>query len=453
MFEALSDRIQGILGRFKGRSRLTEKEVEASLREIRVALLEADVHIEVVRQFTGSLRERLVGREVRGALTPSQEVVKVVSEELQGLLGGYHQGLSFSSRPPTGIMLVGLQGSGKTTTAAKLAVMMKREGKWPLMVAADVYRPAAVEQLITLGKGIGVEVFYEDSDPVAICAHAMEEARSRGMDVVIMDTAGRLHINETLMRELEQIRERTLPQEILLVADAMTGQEAANVARTFHERLGLTGVVLTKMDGDARGGAALSIKAVTGCPVKFVGMGEKVEQLEPFHPDRMASRILGMGDVLSLIERAERAFTEQEAQQLQERLIKGTFTLEDFREHLRGLRKMGSIDQILKMLPGIGGMKTALKQIKIDDRQIARMEAVINSMTPQERARPAIINSSRKRRIARGSGTTVQEVNRVLKQYAQMQKVMRGAKKGSRGKMAKRMRDMPFGPDIMNMIH
>jgi len=452
MFDSLSERIQGILGKFKGKSRITDKEVDATLREIRLALLEADVHIQVVRQFTDSLRDKLVGREVRGGLTPTQEVIKVVSEEVQDLLGGSREGLQFSPRPPTGIMMVGLQGSGKTTSAAKLAVMLKKEGKWPLLVAADIYRPAAVDQLVILGKEIGVEVFHEEGDPVTICAHAMERAREQGVDVVIMDTAGRLHIDASLMRELEEIKARVLPREILLVADAMTGQEAANVANTFHQRLDLTGVVLTKMEGDARGGAALSIKAVTGCPVKLVGVGEKVDQLEPFHPDRMASRILGMGDVLSLIEKAERAFSEKEAQQLQERLVKGTFTLEDFREHLKGLRKMGSIDQIIKMLPGMGGMKDALKQVRIDDKQIARMEAVINSMTSHERKRPVIINSSRKRRIARGSGTSVQEVNRVLKQYAQMQKMMKGAKKGGRGKMAKKMKNTPFGSDFMNMF-
>ncbi|RLD98056.1 MAG: signal recognition particle protein [Aquificota bacterium] len=453
MFDSLSDRIQGILGKFKGKVRLTDKEVDATLREIRLALLEADVHIQVVRQFTESLRSKLVGREVRGGLTPTQEVIKVVSEELQELLGGSHEGLSIASRPPTGIMMVGLQGSGKTTTAAKLALMLKKQGKWPLLVAADVYRPAAVEQLITLGREVGVEVYHGDGDPVEICGRAVEKARREGMDVVIMDTAGRLHVDEPLMLELERIKELVHPQEILLVADAMTGQEAANVARTFHERLDLSGVVLTKMDGDARGGAALSIKAVTGRPIKFVGVGEKLDQLEPFHPDRMASRILGMGDVLTLIEKAEKAFSQQEAQKLQERLVKGTFTLEDFREHLRGLRKMGSMEQIIKMLPGMGGIKDALKHAKIDDREIARMEAIINSMTPQERMRPAIINSSRKRRIARGSGTSVQEVNRLLKQYAQMQKVMKGARKGGKGKLAKKMKQMPFGSDFMNMFH
>ena len=453
MFDSLSERIQGILGKFKGKSRVTDKDVDATLREIRLALLEADVHIQVVRQFTESLRDKLVGREVRGGLTPTQEVIKVVSEELQGLLGGSHGGINFSPLPPTGIMMVGLQGSGKTTSAAKLAFMLKKEGKWPLLVAADIYRPAAVDQLVTLGKEIGVEVFHEDTDPVTICAHAMERAKEQGMDVVIMDTAGRLHIDEAMMRELEEIKARVQPREILLVADAMTGQEAANVANAFHQRLNLTGVLLTKMDSDARGGAALSIKAVTGCPVKFVGVGEKVDQLEVFHPDRMASRILGMGDVLSLIEKAERAFSEKKAQQLQERLVKGTFTLEDFREHLRGLRKMGSIDQIIKMLPGMGGIKDALKQVNIDDKQIARMEAIINSMTPYERKKPVIINSSRKRRIARGSGTSVQEVNRLLKQYAQMQKMMKKAKKGGKGKIAKKMKDIPFGPDFMNMFH
>jgi signal recognition particle subunit SRP54 len=285
MFDSLSERIQGILGKFKGKSRITDKEVDATLREIRLALLEADVHIQVVRRFTDSLRDKLVGREVRGGLTPTQEVIKVVSEEVQDLLGGSHEGLQFSPRPPTGIMMVGLQGSGKTTSAAKLAVMLKKEGKWPLLVAADIYRPAAVDQLVILGKEIGVEVFHEEGDPVTICAHAMERAREQGVDVVIMDTAGRLHIDASLMRELEEIKARVLPREILLVADAMTGQEAANVANTFHQRLDLTGVVLTKMEGDARGGAALSIKAVTGCPVKLVGVGEKVDQLEPFHPD------------------------------------------------------------------------------------------------------------------------------------------------------------------------
>jgi signal recognition particle subunit SRP54 len=452
MFDSLSDRIGGVLGKFRGKSKLTDKEVDSTLREIRLALLEADVHLQVVKQFTENLKSKLVGHDVRGGLTPTQEVIKVVQEEIQELLGGEREGLRFSPHPPTGIMVVGLQGSGKTTTAAKLALMMKKEGKWPVLVAADVYRPAAVDQLVTLGKQVGVEVFHGDGDPVGICAAAMKRAREQGMDAVIMDTAGRLHIDDALMLELERIKERVAPSEVLLVADAMTGQDAANVAKSFNDRLDLTGLVLTKMDGDARGGAALSIKAITGRPIKFVGVGEKLDQLEPFHPDRMASRILGMGDVLSLIEKAEKAFSEKEARRLQERLAKGTFTMEDFREHLQGLRKMGSMDQIIKMLPGMGGMKDALKQVQVDDRDIARMEAIINSMTRQERMRPVIINSSRKRRIAKGSGTSVQGVNRVLKQYAQMQKLMKSAKKGGKGKLAKKMKSMPLGSDFMNML-
>jgi len=453
MFENFSERIQKALGKLKGREKLSQAEVERTLREIRLALLEADVNLQVVKDFTEKLKEKLIGKEVREGLTPAQEVIKAVSEELQELLGGKHEGLCFSAIPPTSIMLVGLQGSGKTTTAAKVALMLKDQGKRPLLVAADVYRPAAIEQLITLGRQTKVDVFYEGQDPVAICGNALKKAKDELYDVVIMDTAGRLHINEALMMELEKIKALVAPSEILLVVDAMTGQDAVNVAKAFDERLNLTGVILTKLDGDARGGAALSIKAVTGKPIKLVGVGEKLDQIEPFYPDRMASRILGMGDVLSLIEKAEKAYTQKEAKKLQKRLIEGTFTLEDFREQLKGLRKMGSIEQIVGLLPNIGGFKDALKRVRIDEKELIRMEAIIDSMTPSERQKPSIINSSRKRRIAKGSGTSVEQVNRLLKQYFQMQKMMKGAKKGPKGKLAKKLMRSPFGAEFKDLLH
>ena len=451
MFEGLSERLQKIVGKAGKKGKLTKSDVESVLREIRIALLEADVNLQVVRDFIDEIRTELLGKEISAALTPSQQVIKSVYDKLVELLGGKHEGIVFSQVPPTIIMLVGLQGSGKTTTAAKIARLLKGQGRHPLLVAADVYRPAAIEQLKVLGDAIDVPVFVEGKDPVSISKDAYLFARETGLDTMILDTAGRLHIDEDMMRELEKIKGAINPHEILLIVDAMTGQEAVNVAKTFDERIGITGVIMTKMEGDTRGGAALSVKRVTGKPIKYVGVGEKLDALEPFHPDRVASRILGMGDVLTLIEKAQRAFDEKQALEMERRLLEGEFTLEDMREQLKALRNMGSIESLVKMLPGFGGMKSMLKNVRINEKDLIHMEAVINSMTKEERLNPSIINSSRKRRIAKGSGTSVQMVNRVLKQYQQMKKMMKGMKKG---KKKKRLKGLPFGTDVdfMNMF-
>ncbi len=451
MFEGLSERLQKIVGKAGKKGKLTKSDVESVLREIRIALLEADVNLQVVRDFIDEIRTELLGKEISAALTPSQQVIKSVYDKLVELLGGKHEGIVFSQVPPTIIMLVGLQGSGKTTTAAKIARLLKGQGRHPLLVAADVYRPAAIEQLKVLGDAINVPVFVEGKDPVSISKDAYLFARETGLDTMILDTAGRLHIDEDMMRELEKIKGAINPHEILLIVDAMTGQEAVNVAKTFDERIGITGVIMTKMEGDTRGGAALSVKRVTGKPIKYVGVGEKLDALEPFHPDRVASRILGMGDVLTLIEKAQRAFDEKQALEMERRLLEGEFTLEDMREQLKALRNMGSIESLVKMLPGFGGIKSMLKNVRINEKDLIHMEAVINSMTKEERLNPSIINSSRKRRIAKGSGTSVQMVNRVLKQYQQMKKMMKGMKKG---KKKKRLKGLPFGTDVdfMNMF-
>ncbi|ADU51070.1 signal recognition particle subunit FFH/SRP54 (srp54) [Thermaerobacter marianensis DSM 12885] len=435
-FEGLAEKLQSVFKRLRGKGKLTEADVEAALREVRLALLEADVHFKVVKDFIARVRQRAVGQEVLESLTPAQQVIKIVHDELTQLMGGQQARLDLGGAPPVPVMLVGLQGSGKTTTAAKLARLLARQGRQPLLVAADVYRPAAVEQLVTLGQQIQLPVHAPgtDRDPVDIAREGVAEARRRGRDVVIIDTAGRLHIDDALMEELERIRQAVAPREILLVVDAMTGQDAVNVAETFHRRLGIDGVVLTKLDGDARGGAALSVRAVTGRPIKFVGLGERVDQLEPFHPERMASRILGMGDVLSLIEKAQAAFDAQQAQRLERKLREQTFDLEDFLEQLRQVRKMGPLDQLLAMIPGLG---PRLKDVTVDEGELRRIEAIIQSMTPEERRHPEIINASRRRRIARGSGTRVQDVNRLLKQFAETQRLMKqvtgAARRGRRG--------------------
>ncbi|QIA26915.1 signal recognition particle protein [Thermaerobacter sp. PB12/4term] len=435
-FEGLAEKLQAVFKRLRGKGKLTEADVEAALREVRLALLEADVNFKVVKDFIARVRERAVGQEVLESLTPAQQVIKIVHDELTQLMGGQHARLDLGGELPAVVMLVGLQGSGKTTTAAKLARLLTRQGRQPLLVAADVYRPAAVEQLVTLGQQVQVPVYAPgtDRDPVDIAREGVAEARRRGRDVVLIDTAGRLHIDDALMDELERIRQAVAPREILLVVDAMTGQDAVNVAETFHRRLGIDGVILTKLDGDARGGAALSVRAVTGRPIKFVGLGERVDQLEPFHPERMASRILGMGDVLSLIEKAQAAFDAQQAQRLERKLREQTFDLEDFLEQLRQVRKMGPLDQLLAMIPGLGGR---LKDVTVDERELRRIEAIIQSMTPEERRRPEIINASRRRRIAMGSGTRVQDVNRLLKQFAETQRLMKqvagAARRGRRG--------------------
>ncbi|HIE12221.1 MAG TPA: signal recognition particle protein [Desulfotomaculum sp.] len=439
MFSSLAEKLQETFKRLKSKGKLTEQDVTAALREVRVALLEADVNFKVVKDFIARIRERAVGQEILANLNPAHQVIKIVRDELALLMGGENARLNVSSKPPTVIMLVGLQGSGKTTTAAKLGLLLKKQGRRPLLVAADVYRPAAVKQLQVLGEQIRVPVFSGETDPVAISVAAAEEAARKGYDSVIIDTAGRLHINEELMQELEGIKAAVKPHEILLVADSMTGQDAVTVAEGFHARLGLDGAVLTKLDGDTRGGAALSIRAVTGCPIKFAGVGEKLDMLEPFHPDRMADRILGMGDVLTLIEKAQSTIDAQQAAEMQKRLKSADFNLEDFLLQLRQFKKMGPLENILSMIPGFSGMKKLREELQFDDRDLLWTEAIINSMTPQERRHPEIIDGSRRRRIARGSGSTVQDVNRLLKQFEQTKKMIRqitsiekGLKKGVR---------------------
>jgi signal recognition particle subunit SRP54 len=439
MFERLSDKLNAVFKKLKGRGKLSEEDVNAALREVRLSLLEADVNYKVAKGFIEQVRGRAVGEEVMASLTPAQMVIKIVHEELTNLLGGESPKLDLAGRPPVALMLVGLQGSGKTTTAAKLARRLKSQGRQPYLVPADVQRPAAIEQLQKLGADIGVEVYptQADQNPVAICEAAMEAAYGVGYDTVILDTAGRLHVDGPLMAELKAIRERTRPSEILLVADAMTGQDAVAVAQSFNDLLNLTGVILTKVEGDARGGAALSMRAVIGKPIKFLGVGEKLEALEPFHPDRLASRILGMGDVLSLIEKAQETFDVEQVKALEKKLRQEAFTLTDFREQMRQMMKMGSLEQLLDMIPGLNKIK-ALKGAKPDLKELKRVEAIINSMTPAERHNYQIINGSRRRRIARGSGTSVEEVNRLLKNFAMTQKMMK-----QMGKAAKKGK-MPF---------
>jgi signal recognition particle subunit SRP54 len=441
MLQGLSERLEGIFKRFKGRGLLKEADVQEGLREVRMALLEADVHFRVVKTFIDQVRDRVVGQEVLSSLTPGQQVVKIVYEELCGLMGDRGVGIPLSSVPPTVVMLVGLQGSGKTTTAGKLARRFKAEGRRVLLAAADPRRPAAVLQLMTLGESLGVTVHAipDKDDAVAVCREAVERAKAHGYEVVILDTAGRLHIDAPLMEELKQIREATRPHEILLVADAMTGQDAVNMATQFHQGVGLTGAILTKVDGDARGGAVLSIRHVTGIPIKFIGVGEKLDQLEPFHPDRMASRILGMGDVLSLIEKAQETVSREDAQALQKKMSENAFTLEDFREQMGQIRKLGSIEQILQMIPG-GAKILQGVDTQQQEKEFRRVEAIIGSMTTEERRDHTLINGSRRKRIARGSGTRVEDINRLLKQFAQAKKMMKGmARGGKRLQWAKRL--------------
>jgi len=432
MFESLSDRLQDVFDQLGRKGKLTEEDVNTALREVRMALLEADVNLKVAKDFIGRVKERAIGAEVQKSLKPSQQVIKIVNEELIDTLGEPGR-LNLSGPTPRVIMLVGLQGSGKTTTAAKLALMLRRDGRRPWLVAGDTYRPAAVDQLVTLAKQLDIPYHEEGTSapPPDICARGVQAARDANATVVILDTAGRLQIADDMMAELEAIRDRTQPAEILLVADAMTGQEAVRIAEGFNERVGLTGLILTKVDGDARGGAAISMRAVTGVPIKYMGMGEKVDALEPFHPDRLASRILGMGDMLTLIERAESEFDEREAEKLQRKLLKNQFTLEDFLDQLHKVKRMGSIGQILDMLPGMGRLR---QQVDIDNeqaqQQLKKVEAIIYSMTPAERRNPKLLNASRKRRVAEGSGTSVQDVNSLLKQFREMQRLMRMLGKG-----------------------
>lgn len=448
IFEGLSERLQATFKKLRGHGKLTEKEVNEAMRDVRMALLEADVNFKVVKDFINKVKERAVGQNILDTLTPAQAVIKIVDEELTALMGGTQSRLNISPIPPTVIMMVGLQGAGKTTTVGKLALSLKKQGKRPLLVADDIYRPAAVKQLQVLGEQLDVPVFSMESgtDAVTIAGAAVPYANAHAADVIIIDTAGRLHVNEELMQELKAIKREVRPHEILLVVDAMTGQDAVNVAASFNEDLGLDGVVLTKMDGDARGGAALSVKAVTGCPIKFVGMGEKLEALEPFHPDRMASRILGMGDVLSLIEKAQTVYDLEEAKKMEKKFRKDEFTLDDFLSQLQQVRKMGSFEQILGMLPGMGNIKKQLEGVNVDlnGKEIKHVEAIIRSMTPKERADVNLLNGSRRKRIAMGSGTRVQEVNKVLKQFAEMRKMMKKMTKLQSGPMGLGRFKLPF---------
>jgi signal recognition particle subunit SRP54 len=412
-----------------------------------LALLEADVSLPVVKEFIGRIRERSLGAEVMESLTPAQQIIKIVNEELTALMGDTQSSINFSSTGTTVFLLVGLQGSGKTTTAGKLALHYKKQGKRPLLVGADVYRPAAIEQLEVLAEQVDVP-FYSlgvGTSPVDIARGAVKFAGQKACDLVIVDTAGRLHVNEELMNELKEIKDAVAPQEVFLVVDAMTGQDAVNIAGTFNDELGLTGVILTKLDGDTRGGAALSVKSVTGCPIKFIGMGEKLDALSPFHPDRMAARILGMGDVLSLIEKAQETFNQEKAKELEKKLRKQEFTLNDFLDQLEQVRSMGPLDQVLGMIPGLGGVKQMKKlQDEIDEKDFVRLEAIISSMTLEERQNPAIINGSRRKRIAKGSGTKVQDVNRLLKQFEQTQKLFKQLSELSSGKSARKLKSIKF---------
>ncbi len=439
MFESLSDRLQAVFQKLSSRGRVTEEDLKVALREVRIALLEADVSLKVVRQFIAAVQEKALGAEVLQGLHGAQQVVKIVHDELVEMLGEGDNRLNTSPQPPHTVMLVGLQGSGKTTSAAKLALMLRKQGSRPLLVAADPYRPAAVAQLQTLGRQLDIPVYHEPNrQPPDLTHDALEHAAQMGFNYVIVDTAGRLAIDEAMMREVAEIRRRVNPAEVLLVADAMTGQDAVRIAEQFHQQVGVTGVVLTKMDSDARGGAALSLRSVTGVPIKFVGVSEKPDGLEPFHPDRIASRILGMGDVLSLIERAQELTTEDEAKALERKFRSATFGLDDFLDQLTKVRQMGPLDQLIGMIPGMSqAMRT--QQVQVDEKAIKRIEAMIQSMTPDERRNPQIIGNSRKRRIARGSGTTSAEINKLLNQHREMQKMM---KMLSRGRLPK---GMPFG--------
>ncbi|MDO3652794.1 signal recognition particle protein [Bacillus subtilis] len=435
-FEGLADRLQQTISKIRGKGKVSEQDVKDMMREVRLALLEADVNFKVVKDFVKKVSERAVGQDVMKSLTPGQQVIKVVKEELTELMGGEESKIAVAKRPPTVIMMVGLQGAGKTTTSGKLAnLLRKKHNRKPMLVAADIYRPAAIKQLETLGKQLDMPVFSlgDQVSPVEIAKQAIEKAKEEHYDYVILDTAGRLHIDHELMDELTNVKEIANPEEIFLVVDSMTGQDAVNVAKSFNEQLGLTGVVLTKLDGDTRGGAALSIRAVTNTPIKFAGLGEKLDALEPFHPERMASRILGMGDVLTLIEKAQASVDEDKAKELEQKMRTMSFTLDDFLEQLGQVRNMGPLDELLQMMPGAGKMK-GLKNIQVDEKQLNHVEAIIKSMTVLEKEQPDIINASRRKRIEKGSGTSVQEVNRLLKQFDEMKKMMKQMTNMSKGK-------------------
>lgn len=442
MLESLAEKIQGALKKLSGKGRLSEADVKAAMREVRLALLEADVNFRVVKEFIGRVQEKAVGQEVLSSLTPAQQVIKVVQEELTELLGKEASRLERATHGTTVYMMVGLQGAGKTTTAAKLARLLAKEGRRPLLVAADVYRPAAIDQLEVLGNKLKVPVFsMGEQDPVAITRAALEKARREAYDPVLIDTAGRLHIDEEMMTELVNIKEAAQPTETLLVIDAMTGQDAVNAAGSFQQKLGLTGCILTKLDGDARGGAALSVRAVTGVPIKFIGVGEDTDALQVFHPERLATRILGMGDVLTLIEKAQVTLDQEKSRELEQKLRRAQFTLDDFSTQLQEVRKLGPLDQLLDHLPGVGQLKK-MPGFKVDESELVKVEAMISSMTQEERSFPDIINASRKRRIARGSGTTVQDLNRLLKQFTDMKKLLRKF-----GRMEKKGKSpLSFGP-------
>ena len=445
MFQSLSDKLNNAFKKFRSKGKLTEADVKAGMREIKLALLEADVNFKVVKDFINTVSARAVGSDVLESLVPAQQIVKIVNEELTNLMGGSQAKLTIASKPPTVVMMVGLQGAGKTTHAAKLAGLYKNQGKHPLLVACDVYRPAAIKQLEIVGETLDIPVFSMGTDvsPVKIAVEGVKYAEKKGYDMVFVDTAGRLHIDEELMDELKKIKAEVKPTEILLTIDAMIGQDAVNVAETFNELLDVTGVILTKLDGDTRGGAALSVKYVTGKPIKFIGTGEKLDKIEPFHPDRMASRILGMGDVLTLIEKAEQAFDKKKAAELEQKIRQQTFTLDDYLDQFAQLKSMGSMEQLAGMIPGMN--QAALKDAKFDEKAMARQEAIIKSMTKLEREKPEILAASRKIRIAKGSGTTVEEVNKLLKQFEQIRKLMKEFSNPSKlSKFAKGRMKMPF---------
>ena len=442
MFDNLSEKLQRVFKNLRGEGKLTAENMDAALREIRVALLEADVNFRVVKQLIENIKQKAMGEEVLSALSPSQQVIKIVRDELIKILGSHESKLRFANDPPSVVLITGLQGSGKTTSTGKLARWLSRNGHSPLMVSVDIYRPAAREQLRVIARDINLPIYAgtaEETQPAELARAARREAVNSGRDVLLVDTAGRLHIDDELMGELQQLKELLSPVEVLFVADAMTGQDAVKSADEFHKRLGITGVILTKMDGDARGGAALSIRQVTGQPLKFVGMGEKFDALEPFYPERAASRILGMGDVLSFIEKAEEVIDKKQAVEMQRKLIDNEFTLDDFRDQIRQLKKLGPLESVLSMMPQVGLLKD-LKNVKVDEKEITHVVAIIDSMTPRERANHMIVNGSRRRRIARGSGTTVQEVNQLLKQYSQARKMMKSFSGGFLGKKLGKMK-------------
>lgn len=443
MFDNLTDKLELAFKKLKGHGKLTEKNIEEGLKEVRIALLEADVHYKVVKKLIADIKERALGQEVMASLTPGQQVVKIVNDELTEIMGTRHEELNLSGSKPASIMLVGLQGSGKTTTAGKLAVFLRKKGKKPYLVPADVYRPAAIDQLKKLGEQLSVPVYSStvEMDPVQICREARIAAQQEGCDILLLDTAGRLHIDENLMAELCNIKDAVNPSDILLIADAMTGQDAVNIAKSFDNTLNLGGIILTKMDGDARGGAAISIKSITNKPIKFIGVGEKLSELEPFHPDRMSSKILGMGDVLTIIEKAQSVVDEKKAVELEKKLRKNEFTLDDFRDQMVQIRKMGSLKDLLGMIPGFSKNKQ-FKNLEVDEKEFVRIEAIINSMTPLERRQYTIINGNRRKRIAKGSGTSIQDINKLLKNYTQIMKMMKKMNKGGMRGLGRGM--LPF---------